>query len=320
MMCVATAACTKKIEFNGSETESKIVVNGVERAGQKAMIQISKSSFFLDNNVSTYDGEDATVKLYINDQYVENMTYTTYSDPSSYTTNSYGYFTSDTTLHEGDKVRFEVIVPGMETATAETVIPNSIPISLLSKQTAIKNTYGEAFPYYFEDADITVIYTGDTVHKDTPYEATVDFKLTFSDNGSEKNFYNIGFDTYNVFTKDIIFTEDGIFDQILVDDRDETYLSETNNVFNDNYFNGKECTLKFSKNYICIETDEITCSFMQIDDGYYNFVRTSNNYTNDEIYSLFMEPTRVYSNIENGIGAVIGCSAVSNITINLKEE
>ena len=71
---IVLVSCEKEIEFNGEQTEPKLVINSVAVTGQPVKAYISKSYFFLDNEENAQVPDDVVVSLYVNGQPMGEMT------------------------------------------------------------------------------------------------------------------------------------------------------------------------------------------------------------------------------------------------------
>ena len=65
-------SCTKEIKFRGEESEPKLVVYSLARAGEPLEVQVSQSAFFLaSGTVSNFskdlDPSAGTIRLFVND-------------------------------------------------------------------------------------------------------------------------------------------------------------------------------------------------------------------------------------------------------------
>jgi len=71
---VLLTSCEKEIEFNGEQTDPKLVINSLMEPGQPVNAAISKSFFFLDNHANTTAPDDLVATLYVNGNLLGEMT------------------------------------------------------------------------------------------------------------------------------------------------------------------------------------------------------------------------------------------------------
>lgn len=147
MMAVALlglASCVKDVEFDGEQTESLLVVNGLQQVGKPANLCIEKSLFFMD---AQYDCrvKDLEVDLYVNGAFKESLqvrdslvtdvyydwnwdwNWDDETEPieQEYLAYAFNYCEGQYVLCAGDRLYFEVRSSEFATATAEVVMPDT---------------------------------------------------------------------------------------------------------------------------------------------------------------------------------------------------
>ena len=167
---VSLASCTKEIQFNGDETEPKLVVYSVARAGEPLEVEVSHSAFFLKSGpLSSYiellKPEEGSVKLYVNDSAIPYVL--TRRIPQMIDADGDGepdyrdlpdaplYYESAYVPAEGDNLRLVVSFPGFEEASAEVKLPVS---SVLTVESATLRPLSEDYysSYCYYDVAMTV--------------------------------------------------------------------------------------------------------------------------------------------------------------------
>ena len=72
--CLLLSSCEKEIEFNGKQTDPKLVVNSIVGTDEPVKAYISKSYFFLDYDENTQAPDDLVASLYINGNPIGELT------------------------------------------------------------------------------------------------------------------------------------------------------------------------------------------------------------------------------------------------------
>lgn len=301
MMAVALlglASCVKDVEFDGEQTESLLVVNGLQQVGKPANLCIEKSLFFMD---AQYDCrvKDLEVDLYVNGAFKESLQVRdslvtdVYYEYLAY---AFNYCEGQYVLCAGDRLYFEVRSSEFATATAEVVMP-----------------------------DTPNVISFDTVSID--YEGSLaQFALVIDD--------PLGPDYYNLYpseamngfmSSDLGFSD---YSDIGVDDfmgeSTEYYGFGLVNVLRDTYFDGTTHTVLLQKWYwedwegapFILEVsrvDEHLCRYKSSYDAYQQSDPES-------MLGMFSEPVQVYSNVANAMGVVCAQSEPVVFIIDLTNE
>ena len=301
MMAVALlglASCVKDVEFDGEQTESLLVVNGLQQVGKPANLCIEKSLFFMD---AQYDCrvKDLEVDLYVNGAFKESLQVRdslvtdVYYEYLAY---AFNYCEGQYVLCAGDRLYFEVRSSEFATATAEVIMP-----------------------------DTPNVISFDTVSID--YEGSLaQFALVIDD--------PLGPDYYNLYpseamngfmSSDLGFSD---YSDIGVDDfmgeSTEYYGFGLVNVLRDTYFDGTTHTVLLQKWYwedwegapFILEVsrvDEHLCRYKSSYDAYQQSDPES-------MLGMFSEPVQVYSNVTNAMGVVCAQSEPVVFIIDLTNE
>ncbi|MDD4107710.1 MAG: DUF4249 domain-containing protein [Prolixibacteraceae bacterium] len=321
-------SCEKDIEFKEEITNPLVAVNSFVTPDSTITAYISMSSFFLKDTVAYRNVNNAEVNLWINGTLKEKLNF-----------DSVGIYKSSYKPAISDQIKLTVDVPQMKQVSATTNFTHA-PV-ILSIDTLKVITKKE------------VLWTlsGDTQVVKQHYK--VNYKLKFTDNGNQENYYRlivrkVSFEgvwneqTNKVDTianerlgqySDFDFTDvvSGNTTDPLADEGTSPVsmlLSNTTNryhVFSDDLFNGKTYSLQFSTNitkyikdihYGSLENikHEVYISLQNISEDYYLYLKTRGA---SYAANYFSEPVKVHNNITNGIG-ILGSYTNSNIVrINL---
>lgn len=306
-------ACEKYIPYDDIAPNPLMVVNGIQQVGQPAKLIVEKSSFYL-GGTRDLRVKDVTAALFVNGEFKESLhvidsgVYQTYTDwetgdEVSELQYAFTYCEGTYILCEGDQLRFEVSSPEFEeTAMAECslpAVPNVISFDTLKVE------------HYADNENL----------------ANYSFALTIDDPAGA-NYYNFypqqGLSAFT--SSDPVFSD---FMNVLdIEDmfgsESEYYGSGPYNVFNDQYFDGKQYSVEMKMSY-WIDGNyiyepfvvEVTC----VDAGLYQYLKSYNTYSyvDGGLLELVTEPVQVYSNVRNGVGLVCAQSAPITLSIDLTE-
>lgn len=321
-------SCQKEIEFDSKLIEPKMVINGFIQQDSLISITIGTSKAIVGVDKPNGWIDDATVKLFVDDEEKETLTtfdipdYTTnYFNPSSPqpfgdSTNFIKCYRSLTTKAEAGKT-YKLVVshPNFKTVKCETSIP--MPINILGLDTITKMDVSNGFYKTFQ------------------------MKIKFQDTQGKKNYYRLTYKSIsgravpiNITPKDTTLliavtnqstgrqftSDDPIINPSSEDANDFLFGSPSNtfNLFTDELIEGKEYELTIDDfNYIYESTiiDASIGEFIilnielqSITREAYLYMKSVNayNYYNGD---LFSEPVQVFTNMENGIGIFAGYSS-----------
>lgn len=324
-LCLFTS-CEKEIEFNGTQTDPKLVINSLVEAGQPVKAYISKSYFFLDNDGSTQVPDGVTASLYVNDNLVGEMRpfVDTLLSPYEWGDDTYlSAFGSDYCPQVGDVVKIVASAPGFDEVEATTSpLPNPVDCHMDAEVTKWDSYYTQ--PYY--DGDV---YENDSVLWINGY---MDLTITLVDpNPGQTDLFRFHLNGVNHMysgenMKYVSFDyDDPIFgaslDNEFVDFSDLD--SRPEGVFTDVLFDGKEYQIKVKDLYFEMQLDEeydpeffrFSFRMEHLSKEYYNYLYTCNQ--GDEIASqLYSEPIQTFSNVEGGYG-IVGGHKVDTLWLDL---
>ena len=308
MMMLALVSCTKDIDFIDNQSESKLVINGLQKVGEPAHLCIERSLSIMDTTKDCRV-EGVQVDLYVNGAFKESLQvrdslkydtvyyYGTW-EPKVMMTYAFNYAEGSYLLSEGDQLRFEVRSSGLGTATAELVMPlapQGVEFDTLRTEV---NEYG-----------------GKTVY----------FSLRLQD-PKGINFYNVRpLDGLNgCSSSDPVFAEVTDFNIDDLFDESELYLYGEYNLFPDTYFDGRQYDIILKTFFFDDDFYEpFTVEVSGVTESLYRYKKSYELYLDNDpegILGMFTEPVQVYTNVQNGIGVVCGQSQPVSLTIDLTSD
>lgn len=318
-------SCEKDVVFNGETTSPLLVVNSFVSPDSVITACVSQSSFFLNDSVQFRKVNNAEVNLWVNGTLKEKLAF-----------DSVGIYKSAYKPMITDQIKLTVDAPRMQQVSATAGFVEA-PVILsvdtqkvfISKEVLWRNQS-----------------TNDTLC--VKYNYKVNYKLKFSDNGDQKNYYRLivrkvsydGVWNYETNRVDTIINNnipqysDFDFSDVVSGNTNDPLtdtgtspvgglLSESKNkyhVFSDDLFNGKTYPLQFSTNFTKIIEDvqygsvsdikhEVYINLQSISKDYYQYLMTR---AASSTTNNFSEPVKVYNNINGGIG-ILGSYTTSNI-------
>ena len=334
---IATAilltSCEKEIEFNGEQTDPKLVINSLVEPGQPVKANISKSYFFLDTP-DTSAPDDVVATLYVNGNYIGEMAkqFDTvylggyeYDDmgneiPSYYLATS---FVNDYCPTGGDIVNIKASANGFEDVEATTSpLPNAVEAQVDMEVTRWNSWYQESYEETGEDSVLFI-------------SATVNLTITIIDpNPGQGDAFRIRIEQYksDPDTRNHVYCsvkyDDPVFGSALPNN-DFIDMSDLETrpegVFSDVLFDGRSYQVKFTEMYVEMTVDEpldpdffqLPVSLEHLSKEYYNYLYTCDQ--GDVAMQIWAEPIQTYTNVTNGYGVVAG-RAVHTLWLDLPLE
>ena len=315
------SSCTKEIKFKGEQTDPKLVLYSLARAGEPLEVEISNSAFFLDagpveNYSSLIRREEGSVKLYVNDNSVPY--YLTYREPVMIDVDGDGlpdyqnlpkaplYYDSTYVPAEGDRLRLVASFPGFDEVSAEVQVPVCTALEVNSAA-GRESEGGEMYSYRYYDLTLTVHRGLDPqcYYGIRPY---VWMEYTY-DEGTDSTTFS-----WDLQSDDFLFQGNGSgMDQLtqLLNDDDVSMLFADSKIpaadytFRCNFYGYNADYLR--DNGVLAVKYYLIFTTMTPDLYYY---RTSLATANgDSSFSLFSEATSIYSNVLGGYGCFCAASA-----------
>lgn len=319
------ASCVKYVDLEYLRPDPKLVLNSVAQPGVPLTASVSRTWFYTDNNPNVTI-EDAKVSLFVNDQYVEDLSW--FVEESEY--NSTAYYRANYAPSEGDKLRLEVSKKGFNDISAECVIP--VKPELLKLEAVVEN-YHSSYGY----TGYQIIYR--TTFKDRPREGDCYLVrglrgnpiYNYDTEKGEQIFtgeYSWGSTSFDYIYEPIFKNKVSILDEVFGNDWLSGYRGRP---FSDELINGMEYTLKLTNGsyysgYYPGESDDDPSSYMKIylytlSESYYQYLMAvaeleDLSLNNDLVDAGLAEPVRVTSNVVGGTG-IFGAASGDTLTVKI---
>ena len=321
-------SCERDVEFNGEVINPLVAVNSFVTPDSSITAYISMSRFFLKDSIAYRNVNNAEVNLWVNGVFKEKLNL-----------DSIGIYRGFYKPTISDKLKLTVEIPQMKQVSATTSFIDAPVILSVDTQKIIISK------------EILRYSSGDTMV--VKYNYKVNYKLKFTDNGNQKNYYRlivrkVSFEgVWNGYTNKVDTLIDEKLPQYSNFDFTDVVsgnttdplsdgstspvamlMSNANNVyhvFSDDVFNGKTYTLQFSTNitknikdikygFLSDIKHEVYISLQSISEDYYLYLKTRGASNSTNFFS---EPVKIHNNITNGVG-ILGSYTNSNIVrINL---
>lgn len=317
LIIIAGISCEKTIEFNGGETNPKIVLYSNLQPDSIITCQIGFSYAIFEAKYTPSQIRNADVKLYKDNIFIESLSYTTppVSDPDLYNDVQYlsNYESSNQIPEPLSNYKIEVAIPGYQSIYSSALLPEPVNITNIDTQLIV-----EKFDEYDYGMEPEWSYKNRILKT----------KISFTDPPNEENFYrlvvrqNYGFYTgdknlpYNIEIP-VLLSNNNISwiesdDPLLNPAEDEdilgSYTGNEYNIFSDEKISGKEYELSFDLNFngdyvdtIYHEFTHFTIQLQSISKDLYYYLISYSSYKMTD-GNFFSEPVLVYSNVENGLG------------------
>ncbi|HLP05923.1 MAG TPA: DUF4249 domain-containing protein [Paludibacter sp.] len=315
-------ACDNEIKFNGTEATTKMVMNSLLSPDSVVKVQLTKSLFFLKDDSKFETIDNALVKLFVNNQFTENLQFTTS-----------GIYVGSYIPKPGDKIKITASNREFSEVSGETEIPEINPILSVDTTSIIMAEY--PIPGNYDP----VKNRSDTIGKSVTRQ--LNFIVYFQDRKDIANYYRIKVKLRHYFADGNYYDDLYSFhsDDLVFSSTDEGSITGESSIsqyheFSDDSFNGKKYGLKFSlystendyfpgkdpfqqdgngvSTYAPIK-QEVHISLQSISESYYMYIKTR---TVDNSGDYFSEPVQIFNNVANGIGFV-GSYSPSNHVLEL---
>jgi len=302
-------SCDTEIQFNGKVTEPVLVVNALACTDSIIHTKVSLSRFFLDQEDDSPPVTDATVALYVNGTFRENLVHF-----------KKGEYLSTYVTVQGDVIRLNVSAPGQESVWSETTVPLAtadfqIDSTIVKSDTSLliytvsDNPYEYNSTYHFDTVGVT-------------YNYTHTYKVSFSNPVGVSNYYRLVVNNMTTFNgristieyrndiEDIVFgSGKNNLDGLFAETGDDPY-----NVFSDELIDGTTHTItfKYQQDFNRIDNRpsyvdstihyerSVTVDLQSISRAYYLYLKSLKALG---LADPFMsEPVQIYTNIDKGLG------------------
>jgi len=269
-------ACEQNVDLEVPKGDDMIVVHGGFHVDSTFAIRLTQSQYVLSNNWDIKYLNNATVKLFKNGEFVENLLYT----PNGL------YYSPTLQLDYESEYSIEASAEGLKTAKAHTRIP--APVNIESASAVQKMEYGYHVTLKFTDP-----------------AATNNYYLI-------EGHYQQEYDVWDEATQSIV--KRTFRTKIWFENNDENIMGGNDNVveegwlISDELFNGKGYQASFDFSLWVPTTTVVYFNLNSITREHYLFLR-SKQLQDNASENPFAEPVQVYNNIEGGLGIFSGMSS-----------
>ncbi len=292
LLITFSISCTKTIDIDLPDHESKLVINSLFTRGERIAVNISRSTSIIGGIPPGVFG--ASINLYRDETLVETAT------------SSDSLFLAGFGPVENGVYTIEISSPGFETVTATDSMPS------------------KTFLNYAESTDD--VWVDEIGMK---YRL---LKIGFTDSDSNKNYFELKLHVRFLYPNypppgESYITElaniGGIKDPIL-EDSWQYYGLINGFVFDDSQFNNGECNLEIFTGIMNNDSDvyELIIELRSISENYYNYKKQFGIYLNHEdgdIFEGIPDPVNLFSNIENGYGIFAGYLS-DRVVLNISDK
>ncbi len=300
LFLISFYSCSTKLDLDIPNLPPQIVLTGFITNDSIISIKISKTSPISEDNFEKVN--NATVKLYKNNQFIENLTKT-----------DDGLYMSSVTASIGIVYTVIIDVPGFEQLSASTSVPEKPAL-----------TFAILYPdSYFDQQQLQYASKAVTSFYDIPdnedfYQISF---YTFDYKGSEWDSDTGNFiitDSARVNFRGVQYMNSN--DPIILNEGDINYYRDKSDirsfVFSDELLNRYNTLNIYVRGINSYETGESVCVLRSISFDYYKFqkswIRQSFNQGlgdfNPSNMFLVKNPNDLYSNVKNGLGIFAGYS------------
>lgn len=307
LLALLTLSCVRDVEIDLGELPDRIVLNASVCPDSEVRAHISKTWFIMDS-VPDFDLPDATVRVYINDQFRGTMRN---DDLPGDSVNLRGqYVLPGCFVSEGDRIRLEAEANGYEPVSGETVIPARAGISRIDTSTFRASPYLASYMRLF----VRLKDVGDE-HYRLIVERVTDYKkgdsvwtvTSFQNPGPtllyipylSLNYEDPVFQSYG--GSPIVSQMDGRFCMGVFAGRDMMYGNTV-----------KVSLWPVDYSYVGDSISTVVrykVRLLSISEEYYRYMKIMRGFSitiGDANFGALIEPADAYSNVENGFGIVAG--------------
>ncbi len=301
-------SCREPIDISVPDTEKKIVLNGLINPDSTVKVNLSRSISILENDDKIRFLENASVKLYEDDIFREDLQY-----------DVNGYYRGTVYPQIGKTYKITAEYSPLETVDAETEI---LQVPTISEINAEPDFYSDTQTWYDTETGEPFDTTINTLNQ-------VKINITLKDPPNQINYYLLTFSAklaqYMQYPPD--------YEPIFVGYKMTSLEYDSNNlnwenyfrsrdlvgyVFNDNLFDGENYSINttvwpygyyYSGGYTEPDNalDRIYVNLHAITEDFYQYVISYSKYQDIEGNPL-AEPVNILSNVHNGFGLFSGYS------------
>lgn len=317
LLMLVSTSCETIIDFNKGDIKPKIVIYSVLMPDSLIIVRLGSSTPVFEPDFKAPKLNNAEVKLFVNDNYVESLQYIGRNQSEYNHTYSFEEFQSRMKANPHDNYRVEVEASGYESVSANCFLPNTVEIISIDTSHAF--------------------YQPDPSWPDAPSWSVINCKLKFKDPPDIENYYRL-YASYTtgryssdksqpysperpVYVEKHVLWGVGGGDPIINTKQEESFFEDEiyneYSIFTDELISGKEYTLRLAVPNWPGSIDTAYHEFVHyhielqsISRDLYLYLRSSSAHRVKE-GNFFSEPVLVYSNVENGLGILGGSFASS---------
>lgn len=354
LIIILLVSCERKLDIDFSNEKPLIVMDGIIEPDKPITISISKSFLFNDTTTMAPYLKDALVELHINDKFVERMQLAKIDSViRSYPPRKgVSYFRSVAQAKIGDRVRIEAKATGMETAWAETVIPEPAIIEKVDT-----STYTQTVKYndnHFYDWNHYSGHGGGYMIPEISYEPFIRMMRLHINVRKQKSdelqyfllslyklepldYPELKYFPLNLFVgtgDDPIFAKNpknSFLEKLFNQNNGQTNLTAfTDQLFKNNCYTLNVTTTGYYTTQVEYEKPEegsnvakyirhevqnppIEIRIYSLSRDYYSYLKANENSGYDEEFSYISEPNVTFTNVHNGIGFLGSMSHATKI-------
>lgn len=302
---LAGGSCTREIEFTDELLDPKLVINGLCKLDNIAIVEISSSKAIPGYHSEIRLITDAQARLYKNGVLFDTLI-CTMSDTTS------GIYRGTKPIESGENYHIEVERQGFTKAiSAEAQICNKVPILAATASTELLNS---DYPDNQPKIKSSITFS-DPADEENYYLLDISYRVGKRVSSTSNliqvgNYYSL---SESVESNDPVLAESNTADNLVFDQSSSKYT-----LFNDKLFNGKTYKLNFFLNHsICYRLSKadtsngefyiITFELQTLTRDTYLYLKSSGT-LDDLSGGLFTEPVQINSNINGGLGIWGICS------------
>lgn len=293
-------ACEKQIDIDIEEQEPLVVMHSFATPDNPLYVDLTMSRPVF--------GWHSSNEGYINSPFppVENATVTLVVEGAgNYTaTRDSNRYTFHYTPQSGDRMQLRVDVPGHETLTASTTMPQPPSLGQVSYEVAEDN-YGEQYL-------IIHVPLNDPAGEENYYSFQINITTyyypQFDAEGNLVNYESVSTETRWINCNDQFVVENNVSDIFMDDPGSMPEFLGNTLFFTDRLLNGISHTIDLKTNYLQVNNNnlyivaELVATSYSREEYYFHATEKQLNDV-DEIISIFSEPSTAYSNVNGGAGA-----------------
>ncbi|MBP7509047.1 MAG: DUF4249 domain-containing protein [Prolixibacteraceae bacterium] len=280
------SSCQELVTNDFPDFKSAPTVNSILVAGEPLAVHLSLADKLDSLPISFI--ENASVKLYIDSNFIEDLEY-----------NSNGLYIANSIVEPGKEYKCLIFAPGYDSITVKQTIPSPLKIENIEHiNIAGTDQEGISFP-------AIIIKFQNNPGKTSFFEISVKFIISYRDYKEERIAY------YPIFTDPLILNEGlpvPVFNNETVEDSSYTLFLNYSTLMSSSFNGGPQRTKLFP---IIVELRTLSPDYYHYKKQFYLY--NEGKYANGITESMTASP--LYSNVENGFGIFCGYSSFMSDTI-----